>query len=321
MFHHAVKQEHVIRMSPRDATMKDGGHLASASPEALIAHMQAELASLSPRIRVAARYLLDNPNEIAVSSMRQVAQAADVPPNTLVRLAQALGFEGYAELRHPFREAMRRGGDTIPNRARSLQNLSRAGSHGQLFRQLAETSMLNVSTAFASTSAQDLKKAAQMILSARTAYVLGMGSCYSAMHGFYYVGRMAIPNLVFTPQQASVPNDDLLRVGKKDVLFAATYRPYRRATVEAVQYARARGAKIIALTDSRASPIAGGADLLLLAPTSTPQFFPSMLAMVAMLESLLAFIVALTDNDAVSSIEEVHRDRTEAGVYWPDDPQ
>jgi DNA-binding MurR/RpiR family transcriptional regulator len=290
-----------------------------ASPEALIALMQAELSSLSPRIRTAARYLLDNPNEIPVSSMRQIAAAADVPPNTLVRLAQALGFEGYEEFRHPFREVMRRGGDTIPDRARSLQHLSRAGSQGELFRQLAETSMSNVATLFSTTSALDLRRAARMIIKARTAYVLGMGSCYSSMHGFYYVGRMAIPNLVFTPQQSGVPRDDLMRIGRQDVLFAATYRPYRRDTVEAAHYAKTKGAKLVSLTDSRASPIAADADLLLLAPTTTPQFFPSMLAMIAILESLLAFIVSETDKDAVASIEEVHRSRTAAGVYWPDD--
>jgi DNA-binding MurR/RpiR family transcriptional regulator len=295
------------------------GKVPANTPDALIAELQASFPSLSPRIRSAARYLLDHPNEIAVTSMRQIAQAADVPPNTLVRLAQALGFEGFEEFRQPFREAMRRGGDSIPDRARSLQGFSRAGTHGELFRELAETSISNVATLFSTTSAADLKRAARMIIKARNAYVLGMGSCYASMHGFYYVGRMALPNLLFVPQQSSIPLDDLQRIDHKDVLFTATYRPYRRDTVEAARNAKARGAKLISLTDSRASPIAADADVLLLAPTSTPQFFPSMLAMIALLESLLAFIVSETDNDAVANIEAVHRSRTASGVYWPED--
>lgn len=286
------------------------------APDAVIEKLQASFQSLSPRIRTAARYLLDNPNEIGVSSMRQIASAADVTPNTLVRLAQALGFDGYEEFRHPFRETLRRGGDTIPDRARSLQDLSRAGSHGELFRQLAETAMANVETLYATTSVKDLRQAARLIIKARTAYVLGMGSCYASMHGFYYVGRMAIPNLVFAPQQSSLPLDDLGRIGRGDVLFAATYSPYRRETVEATRSAKARGARVISLTDSRASPIAAEADLLLLAPTSTPQFFPSIIAMVGILEALLAFIVSEAGPDAVASIEAVHSRRTDAGVYW-----
>lgn len=288
-------------------------------PDMVIAKLQASFPMLSPRMRAAARYLLDHPNEIGVSSMRQVASAADVTPNTLVRLAQALGFDGYEEFRHPFRETLRRGGDTIPDRARSLQDLSRAGSHGELFRQLAETQMVNIETLFTTTSVRDLRQAARLIIGARTAYVLGMGSCYASMHGFYYVGRMAIPNLVFTPQQSSLPLDDLGRIGSGDVLFAATYSPYRRDTVEAARAAKASGARLISLTDSRASPIAAEADVLLISPTSTPQFFPSMTAMVGMLEALLAFIVSEAGPDAVASIEAVHRERTAAGVYWDED--
>jgi DNA-binding MurR/RpiR family transcriptional regulator len=236
-------------------------------------------------------------------------------------MAKGLGFDGYEEMRRPFRDAMRRGIDSFPDRVRRLQGLARSGSHGELFGQLADAALGNIETLYSVTSAADLKRAASMIIKARTAYVLGMGSCYSSMHGFYYVGRMAIGNLIFTPQQSSLPIDDLAHISGKDVLFAATYRPYRRETVEAMRYAKERGAKLISLTDSRTSPIAADADVMLLAPTTTPQFFPSMLAMVAMLESLLAFIVSQTGPEAVASIEAFHANRSASGVYWPDDGQ
>ena len=45
-----------------------------------------------------------------------------------------------------------------------------------------------------------------MIPKARTAFVPGMGSCSSAMYGFYYVGRMAIPYLFSTRHPASLPH-------------------------------------------------------------------------------------------------------------------
>ena len=299
--------------------METPGSIESTDPDAIIGRLQASYGAMSPRVRQAARYLMDNPNEIGVSSMRQIAHAANVPPNTLVRMAKAIGFEGYEELRHPFREALKRGGDSIPDRARSLQRTSRSGRHSELFRQLSESSLGNIETLFAQTSIADLRAAARLIIKARTACVLGMGGCYSAMQGFYYVGRMALPNLSFTPQPASTPLDDVARLGPKDVVFAATYYPYRREAVETALMAKSRGVKLIAMTDSRSSPIAADADLLLLVPTTTPQFFPSTLAMVALLESLLAFIVSETGNDAVANIEAFDEERRTAGIYWPDD--
>ena len=51
---------------------------------------------------IAAAFLLDNPDEVAVLSMRKVAERASVQPAGMVRLAQYLGFPGWNELREIF---------------------------------------------------------------------------------------------------------------------------------------------------------------------------------------------------------------------------
>lgn len=96
-------------------------------------------------------------------------------------------------------------------------------------------------------------------------------------------------------------------------------KPYRRGTVEAMKFAKDKGASIVSLTDSRTSPIAADADIMLLAPPATPQFFPSTLAMAALLEALLTFMIAESDDAAVAEIESFHRKREEHAVYWADD--
>lgn len=273
----------------------------------------------SAQLRQAAQHILDHSTEIGVSSMRQVAAAAGVKPNTLVRLARALGFDGYEAFREPFRQGLIRGVDSFPDRARWLQNIAQGGRHGQLYGQMAATSMSNLEGLYQGIAADEVKRAADSILRARTAYLLGMGACFPVVHGLFYIGRMAIGNMVLVPQQASVPQDDIAHIGEEDVLFAVTYHPYRRATVEAVRLAQECGATVIALTDSRTSPIARGADQLFVVPMGTPLFFPSVLPMHALVESLLACMVAETDEDAVRRIERFHRRREESAVYWTDE--
>ena len=63
----------------------------SAPPE-LLGRLTTELGSLTPEVRKAARYVLENPNEVGVSSMREIASAANVKPNTLVRMARHAGL-------------------------------------------------------------------------------------------------------------------------------------------------------------------------------------------------------------------------------------
>ena len=68
-----------------------------------------ELPDLTPEARKAATYVLENPRDVGVSTVREMAEAAKVKPNTLVRMARQVGFEGYEDFRIPFREAIRSG--------------------------------------------------------------------------------------------------------------------------------------------------------------------------------------------------------------------
>jgi DNA-binding MurR/RpiR family transcriptional regulator len=279
-------------------------------------HLSAIYESLSPQLRRAADYVLDNPNEVGLNSMRQVAQAAEVKPNTLVRMAKAAGFPGYQAFRAPFRDDLRRGMETFPDRARWLQSIAQGGSHGQLFSQMAAASLTNLEQLFSGTGGAEVKAAADLIVGARTAYVLGVGVGHALAHSFWYVARMALDNLVHVPRPGNLPIDDLARIGRRDVLLAMTFNPYRREVVDAVRLAKRRGASVVAISDSRSAPIAIVADHVFVVPTTTPQFFTSSAAVMVLLETLIAFMVADAKRGVVANIEAFHRERDEAGVYW-----
>ncbi|MEM9104925.1 MAG: silent information regulator protein Sir2, partial [Pseudomonadota bacterium] len=76
---------------------------SSAAPQNVLHALAAELENLTPETRKAAAYVLENPNDVSVSSIREIAEAARVKPNTLVRMARSVGFEGYEDFREPFR--------------------------------------------------------------------------------------------------------------------------------------------------------------------------------------------------------------------------
>lgn len=106
----------------------------------MLEDLATELEELTPELRKAASYVLENPNDVGVSSIREIADAAGVKPNTFVRMARSVGFEGYEDFRHPFREAIRSRGTDFPDRARWLQSLAKGGSLAACLRkwQLAQ---------------------------------------------------------------------------------------------------------------------------------------------------------------------------------------
>ena len=122
--------------------------------------------------------------------------------------------------------------------------------------------------------------------------------------------------VVAIPREGSLPLDDLGRAGARDVLLAVTFQPYRSEVVEAVAAARDQGMAVIAVSDSLASPIAYKARHVFCVPTESAQFFTSIVALSALLETLMAFVIADAPKTVIASIEQFHERRHRLGVYW-----
>lgn len=284
--------------------------------QSLIDRLTAAYPELSPQLRQAAKFVLDTPTEIAIKSMRRVAAEAGVAPSTMLRLAKTIDFASYEIFRKPFQEAMRERGNGFGNRAKWLQKLAERSDSGALLSSMAQADIANVESAFQSNEPKTFVNAAKLIRSARQAFVVGTGGAYGFAHYFHYVGRMALPNLRMASVDSGSLIDDLVDLGPSDATVAVAMRPYSSATVRAAAFARERGARVIAITDSRSSPLARGAACLLMTPTQSPQFFPSYTAATAVLETLAAFIVSGGDKRTVAKIADVERFRNGADICW-----
>ena len=103
---------------------------------------------MSPQLSKAAAFVLDNPIEVGFASVRDLAEAADVKPNTLVRMAQAIGFEGYDDFREPFRDELRNRTD-FTDRAAWLQAVAAEGRLGSVYADIAGAALSNLEEMFA----------------------------------------------------------------------------------------------------------------------------------------------------------------------------
>ncbi len=273
---------------------------------------------LTPEIRKAAEYVVENPNEVGISSIREIAQSAGVKPNTFVRMAQSIEFNGYDDFREPFREQIRRGNHDFPDRARWLQSIAKGGKLSGLFADMAASAIQNIEATFAATDDKAMKRAADAIVNARHTYVLGVGVHNTNARNFTYLANMALDDIHCIPKPGSNATDDLVRANKKDVLIAMTYKPYRAEVVQAVDIARSQGVTIIGISDSPASPILLNAKHAFVVDAQTPQFFPSSVSTVALLETLMAFVIADAKPEVIVNIEEFHMRRHRLGIYVED---
>ena len=285
------------------------------STDAVLARLTAEWDELTPEAQKAARYVLDNPQDVGVSTVREIAEAANVKPNTFVRMARQVGFEGYEDFRAPFREAIRKGAVSFPDRARWLQDIRKSGDLGGLYADMAEGAIRNLEETFASIDAGALKSAAEAIWGSRQVFTLGVGVNNANARNFTYLASTGMVQFHAIPRPGSTPTDDLAWADSRDVLIAMSMRPYRNEVVAAIDVAREQGMTIIGLSDSPASPIIRAADHGFVVAVDTPQFFPSSVPTIALLETLLSFVIAVASEEIVERVERFHDRRHKLGIY------
>ncbi|MFT5505726.1 MAG: DNA-binding MurR/RpiR family transcriptional regulator [Gammaproteobacteria bacterium] len=283
--------------------------------EDIIQHLLADFDNLPAQLQLCARYIIDYPHEVGLESMRTLATKAEVQPNSFVRLARHLGFDGYDSMRERFRDFVRAGIGSSPDRVKWLQQMDKEGGSTAIFGGMAEACLRNTEKMFEQLDVKDLDQAVDWMINARRVFVLGLGLAYPLAYNFWYVARMGFDHFVLTPRHGSLPSDDIIRMNDEDVLLAMTFQPYRSDTLSAVKLAKSKGARIIGITDSNASTLCREADIGLIAPTHTPQYFHSNTAVIALLESLCALLVVRGGDAASQSIESFHSARWEANIY------
>ncbi len=282
---------------------------------AVLDRLSDEWDALTPEAQKAARYVLENPNCVGVSTVREIAGYADVKPNTFVRMARQIGFDGYEDFREPFRAAIRAGTASFPDRARWLQGVGAKGAMGALYADMVASALRNIEDTFAGIPVDRLQAAAALIWDARQVFTLGVGVNSANAQNFTYLASTGMVQFHAIPRMGSTAVDDLARTDGRDVLIAITCHPYRSEVIDAIKVAAEQGVRIVGISDSPASPVIRAADHGFVVAADTPQFFPSSISTIALLETLLSFVIAQASPEIVERVEKFHARRHELGIY------
>jgi len=272
--------------------------------------------NMSPQVQLAARYVIDNAEDVALVSMRQLAKEANVHPTTMVRLGQFLGFEGFNDMRDLFQHRLRLSPEDYVGRARGLQR--QAGHAFELIEEIEETSKKNIHRTLHGIGADVLDETADFLLSAKRIYVMGMRISFPVAFAFYYAYSMFRANAHLIDGKAGIAADTLRDIGLEDVLFAISNAPFSRETVQAAQYARKKGATIVAISDTEISPIVGPGDRNLMIRNVSPTFFPSASASIALVESLIAIMISKGGEELVETVAQSKEQLDQFDAYWED---
>ena len=278
----------------------------------LITKIQSELPGFSKGQKQIARFILEHYDKAAFMTASRLGVTVGVSESTVVRFATELGYDGYPHLQRALQEMIR-------NKLTSVQRMEVAGDRmgGRDVLQTvlhADTDMIRVTLDEIDRDA--FQGAVDALMGAKRIYILGVrsSSALASFLGFYFNLLFENVTLVHTNSVSEI-FEQVLRVGPGDVLFGISFPRYSKRTLSAMKYARDRGARVIALTDSQLSPLARVADHVLLARSDMASFVDSLVAPLSVINALIVAVGMSRRDEIEQTFNKLERIWEESDVY------
>ena len=109
--------------------------------------------------------------------------------------------------------------------------------------------------------------------------------------------------------------EQILNVGKNDVVIGISFPRYSKNTLKAISYAKSNGATVIGITDSENSPVAKDSDICLISRSDTASFVDSLVAPLSVINALIAAVGIKNRDKMQKNLERLEQIWEEYEVY------
>lgn len=262
-----------------------------------------------------ADFIKNNYEKASFMTAAKLGKTVGVSESTVVRFASHVGFDGYPELQKHLQElvkshltsvqrmevaANRMGGDDIINDA--------FAADAEMLKRTRE-----------GVSREDFFGSVAAINKAHKIYVLGSRSSASlASFAAFYLNYLCDNVVLIDTSSTSEMFEQMFRISEQDVCIAISFPRYSNQTINALSFAKSRGATIISITDGEMSPIAQYATYLLVAESSMVSFVDSLVAPLSLINALIAACAKENDGHVCENLCELEKIWDKYHVYRTD---
>ena len=281
-------------------------------PKDILQLIQSNLPTFSKGQKRIAAFIQNSYDKAAFMTASKLGKTVNVSESTVVRFAAELGYDGYPAMQKALQEMIR-------NKLTSVQRIEvandRIGDHDVL-SMVMQSDIEKIRMTMEECDREAFSGAVDAIVEAKRIYILGVRSsvAVSSLLGFYF--NLIFDNVVqVNSNSASEMFEQILRVGEGDVVIGVSFPRYSRRTVQALHFARERKAKVIAITDSAASPLAECATHTLLAKSDMVSFVDSLVAPLSLVNALIVAVSRKKKDDLARTFEALEEIWDEYEVY------
>jgi len=257
-----------------------------------------------------ADYIMKNYDKAAYMTALRLGDSVGVSESTVVRFAMDLGYPGYPQLQKALQ-------DMVRNRLTTLQRMEMTSemSRSMVLRTVLRADMNNLRQTIDSIDAEEFEQVVDLVYNSRRVYILGARSSAPLAQFMGYYLNFLLDNVIVVTSGINDIMEQLVHIESEDVLIGISFPRYSKRTIEGVRFAKEKGANIIAITDSGASPLNEYASHVLVAHSNIASFVDSLVAPFSIANAFIVAIGLQKRQEASENFMELERIWDEYNVY------
>ncbi|MHC1682842.1 MAG: MurR/RpiR family transcriptional regulator [Clostridiaceae bacterium] len=263
----------------------------------LMRTIQAKFSRLSKGQKLIAEYILKHYDKAAFMTAAKLGTSVGVSESTVVRFANELGFSGYPKLQKALQEL-------IKNKLTTVQRIELSNNFVSVesaLKGVLKSDMENLRSTLEKIDYRTFDNVVNNIFKAKKIYIIGLRSSTALAEflGFYL--NLILDNVKVVAYGVSDIFEQMINISDDDLVIGIGFPRYAARTIESLSYARSKGTKVVAITDSLLSPLATNADYTLVAQSNMASFVDSLVAPLSIINALI-IAVGLREKEKISSI-------------------
>ena len=260
-----------------------------------------------------ALYIEEHYDKAAFMTASKLGETVGVSESTVVRFATELGYDGYPNLQKAMQEMIR-------NKLTSVQRIEvtsgRIGD-GNVLDSVLNQDIEKIRRTIEETSHEDFARAVDEICAAKRIYIFGVRSTGAIASFLAYYFELIFDNnvILINTTSPSSTYEHIFRITEEDVMIGISFPRYSSTAIEAMNFARSRGAHAVAITDSMASPLVQSADSILIARSDMASIVDSLVAPLSLINALIVATVLKKKDEVTETFRLLEDVWNREGVY------
>jgi len=252
--------------------------------------------------KLIAEYLLNHSDKATFLTAANLGKIVGVSESTVVRFANFLDYEGYPALQKNLQNRIRNKLNTVSRLKKSIKT---ASSGESILYEVFRNDTNNIQRTMNNISQESFSKLVEEMLNANSIYIVGLRTATSLAYFMGYTLHLILKNVTTITFGASDLFERLININEKDLLIGITFPRYTLQTVEIMEYAKKKGARTAAITDSVISPLAQLADVSVFAESNLNSFIDSFTAPLSLINALVTAVGVRRRKENLESLSEL----------------